>query len=107
MYRQCHTKLQSPERDIYTVDMSDLQHVAILVIILTSVLLYKKFKHFTCNWHLYCYISVIVKLYSNFSERCLRMLEEEKYTDVTFLVEDQLFKAHRAILASRSDYFDR
>lgn len=37
----------------------------------------------------------------------LELLEREKYTDVTFLVEDQSFKAHRVIVASQSEYFDR
>lgn len=37
----------------------------------------------------------------------LGLLEGEKYTDVTFLVEEQSFRAHRIIVASQSDYFDR
>ena len=37
----------------------------------------------------------------------LDLLEGEKYTDVTFLVEDQSFRAHRVIVASQSNYFDR
>lgn len=37
----------------------------------------------------------------------LDILDNEKYTDVTFLIEGRSFKAHRAIVASQCDYFDR
>ena len=35
------------------------------------------------------------------------LLDNKKYVDVTFVVEGQLVSAHRLILASQSDYFDR
>ncbi len=37
----------------------------------------------------------------------LRLLEEERYTDVTFYVSGVPVHAHRAVVASQSDYFDR
>ena len=37
----------------------------------------------------------------------LDVLENEKYCDVTFIVEGERFKAHRVILASQCEYFDR
>jgi speckle-type POZ protein len=42
-------------------------------------------------------------LHSNFQS----LLEGEKLSDVTFVVEGERFKAHRSILAARSDVFDR
>ncbi len=37
----------------------------------------------------------------------LDVLENEKYCDVTFVVDGEKFKAHRVILASQCEYFDR
>lgn len=37
----------------------------------------------------------------------LCLLDEEKYTDITFCVSGSRVHAHRAIVASQSDYFDR
>ncbi len=37
----------------------------------------------------------------------LKMLKTEKYCDITFLVDGEKLKAHRVILASQCEYFDR
>lgn len=36
----------------------------------------------------------------------LQLLEKEKYTDITFIVENHRVPAHRCVVASQSDYFD-
>ena len=37
----------------------------------------------------------------------LNLFESGKYTDVTFVVEGMKVRAHRAIVASQSAYFER
>lgn len=37
----------------------------------------------------------------------LSLLSSEKYTDLSFIVEGKVFRAHRIIVASQSKYFDR
>jgi len=40
------------------------------------------------------------------SKDLLKMLETGKFADVTFVVGDTKVKAHKCILASRSDFFE-
>jgi len=40
------------------------------------------------------------------SKDLLRMLENENFADVTFVVGDTKVKAHKCILASRSNFFE-
>lgn len=36
---------------------------------------------------------------------CFRLLEQGNYSDVTFMVHGEMFKAHRCVLSARSEYF--
>ena len=40
------------------------------------------------------------------ASRLVKLFDRQLYTDVTFLVSGQPVGAHRAVLASQSDYFD-
>lgn len=44
---------------------------------------------------------------STITQNILSMLEDGKYTDTTFVVEDRQIRAHSFILAARSEVFDR
>ncbi len=41
------------------------------------------------------------------SKGLLAMLTSEKHTDLSFIVESEVIRAHRVIVASQSSYFDR
>lgn len=51
-------------------------------------------------------ITARVKRREPFHEFLRRLLEEAENTDITFVVNGTLIKAHRFILAARSDYFE-
>ena len=37
----------------------------------------------------------------------LAMLQSEKHSDLSFIVEDKVVRVHRVVMASQSSYFDR
>ena len=62
-----------------------------------------------CN-HSFCSVAKVdlnIFNYDNIPGKgLLLLLEKQKYTDVTFLVEGHRISAHRCIVASQSEYFD-
>ena len=51
--------------------------------------------------------AVDIELMVNMCGRITQLWKTKQYTDVTFLVQGSRIPAHRIILASQSDYFDR